>query len=446
MSSPNIELHFKSSAEPGGRRHKRVQFYKRNSEKPNTQEEDREVIPDLWAYRHKSNQPLIFVTPDVQPMDFFAKWLKWQQPEFLDKIARRLDVTVEQVLSDENVLTATFTLHATKIFRRLGGTIGKDKDNAKKANLEDGFSFRLTSRDVRLLDDARYAIRPTARRGHSESPIKVAVVSEPPAMGGGDDGTTVYPSTEPPIDVKPAALVESPGVVASEPTGPAEDDNDGADDLDDMTDDTVGPGESATAGDGNSAKDVSESWADFREWTVDKRPPRTRRGSGRGGPPEDEVIRREKGRWGEEYAWRVLAKWFSKKYPSAIPDGHDDLLTLTEGGEEKVCIRWMNGTREQYGPYDICIEEKGAAKRYVEVKSTSCNDESDGFEVTAAQWDCATDHGENFLIVRVYRVGTRKASASVLRDPVAWFEKKGLDLSPSRFSIKLRKPPSQISP
>ncbi len=114
------------------------------------------------------------------------------------------------------------------------------------------------------------------------------------------------------------------------------------------------------------------------------------------------------GRWGEEYAVRVIKERLSEKYAQKSEGGG---CWVFENGEGvSVVVRWLNFEKDVGEGYDIHITqyENGVKKdeELIEVKSTETRYKRH-FILTGKQWELAKRGGENYHIYRVYNAGSK---------------------------------------
>jgi hypothetical protein len=119
------------------------------------------------------------------------------------------------------------------------------------------------------------------------------------------------------------------------------------------------------------------------------------------------------GRWGEEFAYRMLVTEYASK-------------------QNEVKVVWVNEHEESGEPYDlkmIWTQGKSRKEEYIEVKSTRTT-EKGLFEVTINEFEYASIHGSNYSIFRVFNAGN-DALCRVLRfrNPVALVRQKKIQLA-----------------
>lgn len=118
----------------------------------------------------------------------------------------------------------------------------------------------------------------------------------------------------------------------------------------------------------------------------------------------DEQQLKQTGQLGEAVAY----KYFTEKY----------------GAEN---VKWVNERNETGLPYDLVIGVDESNREYIEVKATK-SARKDWFEVSAREWQFATEKGEFYTVAHVL-LGHNKASVTVLKNPVRLCQQNKLHLA-----------------
>ena len=132
------------------------------------------------------------------------------------------------------------------------------------------------------------------------------------------------------------------------------------------------------------------------------------------------------GRWGEEFASRVLVHKYLRKYglnyQDAVCDELDGVFKITRKDQTLVQICWRNFEKETNSSPDILVKE-GGFETFWEVKSSIADDPTD-FEFTEPERDMAEECEESFWVMRVCHAGTMRAKAYEIPNP---FYKKDIN-------------------
>ena len=96
-------------------------------------------------------------------------------------------------------------------------------------------------------------------------------------------------------------------------------------------------------------------------------------------------------------------------------------------------INWMNELKESNLPYDFTVMENGKHK-YIEVKGTPSKDK-ELFPISQAEWRLLFENGSDYIIFRVYGVGSEQYRFERIDNPAEKIQ-KGLYL-PSPLSLQL---------
>ncbi len=128
------------------------------------------------------------------------------------------------------------------------------------------------------------------------------------------------------------------------------------------------------------------------------------------------------GNWGEEYALKCIKEELAKKYKEGQIKDTEDGFIIIKNGDQITEVKWLNKDYDQGIGCDIEIVENGI-KFYVEVKSTK-TDKKEWFDVSRKQWEMIGEHGDKYIIYRVYNAGKKKEARSKRIDDPArlWLE------------------------
>jgi hypothetical protein len=121
------------------------------------------------------------------------------------------------------------------------------------------------------------------------------------------------------------------------------------------------------------------------------------------------------GYYGEQCVIEHLKNTFTHKYPEfSIKENENGFEVLNE--QKSIAnVIWFNKNKDTGKGFDIKIEENNKLS-YIEVKSTK-NDNKEWFELSTTQWAVAKQEGERFFIYRVYNVGNKDVSISIIHNP-----------------------------
>ncbi len=151
---------------------------------------------------------------------------------------------------------------------------------------------------------------------------------------------------------------------------------------------------------------------------------------------EDELSQDAKnaiGKWGEEFALRVLDEKLSSKYPGGTRKPTENGFSICIGEKTVATVNWLNKFGERGEGYDIEVIENDG-RSYIEVKSTktACKE---WFEISRKQWDCATQNGDKYHVYRIFNAGTAKAKLRDICNPSKLFIQGLISAQPVRIWI-----------
>ncbi|RZR92876.1 hypothetical protein BHM03_00021249 [Ensete ventricosum] len=89
-------------------------------------------------------------------------------------------------------------------------------------------------------------------------------------------------------------------------------------------------------------------------------------------------------------------------------------------------VRWVNEQTESGLPYDLIIGQE--SREYVEVKTTRYASKN-WFEVSVREWQFASEMGDSFTIAHVALSGEKKASITILKNPLKLCHQNALRLA-----------------
>jgi hypothetical protein len=140
------------------------------------------------------------------------------------------------------------------------------------------------------------------------------------------------------------------------------------------------------------------------------------------------------GKWGEEYALKCIKEEVAQKYKEEQINDTEDGFIIIRNGEKLVEVKWLNKDYDRGIGYDIEIIENGTTF-YVEVKSTK-TDAKEWFDVSRKQWEMIGEHGDKYIIFRVYNAGKKKeAKSKRIDDPAGLWLEGFLKAYPIRIKI-----------
>ena len=125
------------------------------------------------------------------------------------------------------------------------------------------------------------------------------------------------------------------------------------------------------------------------------------------------------GRWAEEYVFKNLQKEI----------------------KERGIVIWNNQNDEAHYPYDIVIKMRDGNMIYVEVKGTTQEYESikdDEFELSEAEWEFLNNHVSQYVIYRVYGVGTKNTRYKKIENILNKIKSKEILFSVEKVRLKLQ--------
>lgn len=118
---------------------------------------------------------------------------------------------------------------------------------------------------------------------------------------------------------------------------------------------------------------------------------------------------------------------------------HSERARLEALGWDANLVAWISKTDET-SPYDIRSLDENGEPRYIEVKSTTSDDPSDPFPISAAQLRFALGHRRNYFIYRVTGVRGVRPVVHRYRDPLAELELERAYLRTSKALMALPLP------
>ena len=149
--------------------------------------------------------------------------------------------------------------------------------------------------------------------------------------------------------------------------------------------------------------------------------------------PNEYLDKIEIGKWGERYVIECIKKEYLRKYQYSSISDTENGFTIIQFGKEKAHIKWLNRFKDKGKYRDIDLIENDS-EIYIEVKSTK-TDKKDLFDVSAGQWRCIQNKGENYHIYRVYNVGKENARLAIIKNPSKLWKEGNLSITPVRIKI-----------
>lgn len=130
---------------------------------------------------------------------------------------------------------------------------------------------------------------------------------------------------------------------------------------------------------------------------------------------QDDKVRCDIGRWGEELVYRYLENEL-RDLKGDFNFQENELGFVFSKNTEQIEVTWMNKKQESYSEYDFVINENGKYK-YIEVKSTP-SETKNLVDISEKEWHFMLEGGENYSIYRVYNAGKKDfARIEIIKNP-----------------------------
>lgn len=128
---------------------------------------------------------------------------------------------------------------------------------------------------------------------------------------------------------------------------------------------------------------------------------------------------RKIGRWGEEYVLRCLKTYFLKEFE--VVDAENGFFVKLNA-ERTIEVRWLNRVSDKGKGCDILLVEGTKPIGYIEVKTTTSNEES-LFRITGNQWKLASklfeeERGDQYSIFVVHGAGKAECRTIRILNPI----------------------------
>jgi hypothetical protein len=151
---------------------------------------------------------------------------------------------------------------------------------------------------------------------------------------------------------------------------------------------------------------------------------------------EKKIPTKKIGRWGEEYALRVIADGYKS---DGILQDTDTGKKITTHDNSVIDIIWLNIKEEHGIGCDFIIKQNGAEIAYVEVKSTSENERL-LFQITGTQWEFARklfdeNQGDKYWIYGVFNAGKKNCRVEMIKNPIKLWKEGKLYAHPINFEF-----------